>query len=261
MPKIIGKIKKAASLIISCGLEQRVKNFDYKVLLLKRSSKMRTWPNFHVFPGGGYDHADHSIKWLSVLLNEPIETKSVESEINLAKKQYHKIINQNSLGNLIGNELGKEPRLPYELSYRICAIRETFEETGILLARDRSSKLAASTDPKPLSTYYKKENLKEWHNRVQKDSSQFVIMCQELDIVPDILGLHEWANWITPVVEKYRFNTFFFTCFLENIPPSNVLTIHRDEIEALDVYYFLFYSTNLYINCHFHLALYARANA
>jgi hypothetical protein len=60
-------------------------------------------------------------------------------------------------------------------------------------------------------------------------------MCLELKLKPDIFGLHEWANWITPPHEKFRFNTFFFTCFLHDQPADSLIRANKGEIESLEV--------------------------
>jgi len=61
-----------------------------------------------------------------------------------------------------------------ELAFRICAIRETFEETGILLARpmDSTSQLLLGTR----APYYQllKNIGEEWRKRVCDDASNFV---------------------------------------------------------------------------------------
>ena len=209
----LSKIKTASTLLITCPLKNRLNNYDYNITLLKRSRKMRVWPGFHVFPGGGYDSMDQLAEWRNVL-----------STTNSSK-----IINKNSLGRLFD----ATSDLPHEISYRLCAIRETFEETGLLLAHEKIIKV---DEPKLNTSYYSKSDLKQWQETVRKDSKQFLNMCLELDVVPDVNGLHEWSNWITPETEKRRFNTFFFTCFLNSIPKSELFSLDlNNEIECMNV--------------------------
>jgi hypothetical protein len=62
-----GKIRSAASLIINCAKPKSNSNYNYEILLLKRSSNMKFAPNRYVFPGGAYEHEhDASRKWLDV---------------------------------------------------------------------------------------------------------------------------------------------------------------------------------------------------
>ena len=35
-------------------------------------------------------------------------------------------------------------------------------------------------------------------------------MCEKLDSKIAINDMHEWAHWITPEFEKYRYDTYFF---------------------------------------------------
>ena len=63
------------------------------------------------------------------------------------------------------------------MAFRINAIRETFEETGILLTVD------------PLN---QKQLDPEWRDRVHKNPSEFISLCKHLDTAPDIWNLHEW---------------------------------------------------------------------
>ena len=47
MNKSLHNLKMSSSLIIINALETRSKDlYDYKVILIKRSNKMRTWPGF-----------------------------------------------------------------------------------------------------------------------------------------------------------------------------------------------------------------------
>lgn len=127
-------IKKASTLIISSSLETKLNNFDYNVLLLKRSKNMKSWPGLHVFPGGKLDEPyDTTYKWLDVFFDAK-KTVTIKSEPTLLRRLFKGFINENSIGNSLEyNNNQRTFQLPNELSYRLCAIRETFEETGKFL--------------------------------------------------------------------------------------------------------------------------------
>lgn len=236
----MNQVKKAATLIISSALQNHLNKYNYKIMLLKRNSRMKAAPNFHVYPGGKYDEAiDESLIWLDVFFHSRDLERIKSNPILLRKIYFNDLINQNSIGNLIRKQLKNDLCLPLELSYRLCAIRETFEETGLLLA---VKKKQLDTQAKLYSAYFTEnfKELKNWHNIIKKDSSQFINMFLKMNIVPDVFGLHEWANWITPVHEKFRFDTFFFTCFLNDLPPNDVLDINTDEIDSLEVKIFFY---------------------
>lgn len=69
--------------------------FDYKILMVKRSSKNRFMPNTHVFPGGVVETADNDPKWAQICGWKGDAT---------------------------------------DLAYRIAAIREVFEEVNVLIS-------------------------------------------------------------------------------------------------------------------------------
>lgn len=244
-------IKKSASLIISSALENQYNKikpintislqYDYKIMLLKRTEKMRVAPNYHVYPGGKYDKSiDECLNWLEVFFNDK-QLNQIKSDPQLLRKRFfNNIINQRSMGSLItklsSQQNDTKLSLPYEISFRLCAIRETFEETGLLLAHAKSSQEDFNSNPKLTSSFVNNHSeLKSWHHIVKNDSNKFLEMCLKLNLVPDIFSLHEWTNWITPVHEKHRFNTFFFTCFLPQIPSDDCLDINRNEINSLEV--------------------------
>jgi hypothetical protein len=87
------------------------------------------------------------------------------------------------------------------LTHKICAIRETFEESGLLLTIP-----AAHTVPE-LDTEI-------WRHKVHNDASQFKHMCELYKLQPAVDRLVPFANWITPAFEKKRFNTLFFLTVL-----------------------------------------------
>ncbi|GJQ72634.1 hypothetical protein Trydic_g17534 [Trypoxylus dichotomus] len=97
-------------------------DFNYKLLTLKRSSKSGYMPGSYVFPGGILSPADASRDWLT--LYESFGFKS-ESFDKLNPKENRPKLYQNQNFDV----------LPKYLSLRISAIRETFEESGILICR------------------------------------------------------------------------------------------------------------------------------
>ncbi|KAG0175922.1 hypothetical protein DFQ29_006802 [Apophysomyces sp. BC1021] len=98
---------------------------------------------------------------------------------------------------------------PSTLTSKICAIRETFEESGLLL-----------TDP-PASTIPNFDTV-AWRKKVHDDASQFKVMCDAFHLRPAVEHLVPFANWITPVHEKKRYNTqFFLTVLKDKILPTD----------------------------------------
>lgn len=188
------------------------KRFDYKVLMLERSSKSKFMPTAYVFPGGMVSDVDFSHKWNDVfktagfkedrLSNQPTEISTeAQSECPIFTSR---------------TDWGLSSRAVF----RINAIRETFEESGILVYQPWN-KSTKTLD---------KSVLKEWRSTVYKDNMKFLEMCTELEIIPDIWSLYEWSNWLTPVnMDKLhkgrRYDTAFFICML----PKSVEAVHDEQ--------------------------------
>ena len=220
---------KSASLIILSAVKNGLGQ-DYKIMYLKRNKNMRVWPSHSVFPGGKLDsHIDCSPHWLKVFFRDPKQSN------------FAGLINPNSIGTR--RRMIKDPdadaEIPLEVSYRLCAIRETFEETGILIAREKDEKTNRPNSLLHMTDYYKNESkldkVKQWHERVLRDSAKFIDMFVDLSLEPNIYALHEWSNWLTPSLEKTRFDTFFFTCFLHQLPDERFILFNKDENETLEV--------------------------
>jgi hypothetical protein len=87
------------------------------------------------------------------------------------------------------------------LTHKICAIRETFEESGLLLTT-------------PAAHMVPELDTEIWRHKVHNDASQFKHMCELYKLQPAVDRLVPFANWITPAFEKKRFNTLFFLTVL-----------------------------------------------
>ena len=197
---------------------------DYKVLMLKRSSTSSFMPSRIVFPGGILQKVDHSTAWLDLF--KKVSKKSMDDMTQELQRN-------NSSRSPIMTESRSWDVIP-DVAFRICAIRETFEESGILLAVSKSQveNLAASALPDLESGCNQLEDssicsvdqgiIDVWRKKVQDSSTEFIRMCHEMEVVPNVWSLHEWSNWLTPVFEKVesasnkpnRFDTMFYlTCF------------------------------------------------
>ena len=85
--------------------------------------------NTYVFPGGRLDASDYSPRWRQLYQQCTAPTHD----------PYHPILslrNPNSPRLPIYREVPEGP-IVGEVAFRICAIREMFEEAGVLLVRDR----------------------------------------------------------------------------------------------------------------------------
>ena len=78
-------------------------------------------------------------------------------------------------------------------------------------------------------------DLSPWLEKLSKDPSKFLDLFLEMQLVPDIGALHEWARWITPVNSRIRFDTVFFKCFLAEMPNEKLFNLNLHEHDELEV--------------------------
>jgi 8-oxo-dGTP pyrophosphatase MutT (NUDIX family) len=98
------------------------------------------------------------------------------------------------------------------LSFRIAAIRETFEESGILLARPRGSKTLIDAKRAGEIEAAHRAELCEGKTSFRKVLTDSGILLALDELVP-------YAHWITPEGVPKRFDTWFF---LAAAPPEQV---------------------------------------
>ncbi|KIY71170.1 hypothetical protein CYLTODRAFT_419026 [Cylindrobasidium torrendii FP15055 ss-10] len=102
-------------------------------------------------------------------------------------------------------------------SLRMTALRETFEETGLLLA----------APPGALDT----NTLLNARELIHSRKITFPEMLATHHLEPDVEALLPFTDWITPVEYKRRFQTRFFVTFLA--PDSNVVATSDGGIETV----------------------------
>jgi 8-oxo-dGTP pyrophosphatase MutT (NUDIX family) len=149
-----------------------------EVYMLRRKSSMAFAPGAYVFPGGSVDarDADEQVAWAGP---EP-------------------------------GEWGRVFDAPPELACALvcAAVRETFEESGVLLAGPSADSVVSDTTSA------------DW------EADRLALLDRSLSLA-DLLArrglvlrsdlLRPWSRWITPVIEERRFDARFFTAAL---PPQ-----------------------------------------
>ncbi|XP_036608059.1 nucleoside diphosphate-linked moiety X motif 19 [Trichosurus vulpecula] len=206
--------RRAATLLLAVGRNHpgpspAAATEDYELLLLQRGRNSGFMPGAHVFPGGVMEAADSSSDWLSVFqphhgppsfgLPLPRQPRETYPEVAVAPRP------------------ASHSLIPDDVAFRICAIRETFEESGILLLLPKGAEA-----PHLPRAHAPLADLAAWRARVQEDPGQFLQLCQRLGCAPNIWALQEWSNWLTPFVKKggRRFDTRFYVCCLHSKPQT-----------------------------------------
>jgi glyoxylase-like metal-dependent hydrolase (beta-lactamase superfamily II)/8-oxo-dGTP pyrophosphatase MutT (NUDIX family) len=83
------------------------------------------------------------------------------------------------------------------LDYAVAAVRETFEEVGLLLALGDTSAAAMQT-------------LHPWRERLNRGQDSIAAMCQQHGLRLALRGLVYYSHWLTPPGTPKRFDTRFF---------------------------------------------------
>jgi 8-oxo-dGTP pyrophosphatase MutT (NUDIX family) len=109
------------------------------------------------------------------------------------------------------------------------AVRETFEECGVLLAGPTGDSVVSDT-----AGYH------EARGRLERRDVSLAAFLAEEKLVLRADLLRPWANWITPVIEARRYDTRFFVAMLPEGQLADGATSEADEVqwrtpaEALD---------------------------
>jgi 8-oxo-dGTP pyrophosphatase MutT (NUDIX family) len=146
-----------------------------EVYMLRRKPTMAFAPGAFVFPGGSVDarDADEQVAWAGPDVAE-------------------------------GGRIFEAP--PALARALVCAaVRETFEESGVLLAGESADSVVADTTSE------------EWESDRQALLDRSLSLAELLTRRGLVLRadlLRPWARWITPVVEPRRFDTRFFAAAL-----------------------------------------------
>jgi 8-oxo-dGTP pyrophosphatase MutT (NUDIX family) len=85
-------------------------------------------------------------------------------------------------------------------------VRETFEETGVLLARHQ--------DGRPVDAATLAGLPDDARRRVEEHELDFVTLLAEHGLRPDAGGLRALSRWVTPEGESRRYDTYFFLAAL-----------------------------------------------
>ncbi len=105
------------------------------------------------------------------------------------------------------------------LAFWVAAIRESFEEAGVLLAYDRPGRVVRLEDPNVIDRFAA-------HRRaVDRGERRLVEVCAEERLRLAVDGMHYFGHWITPEGAPRRYDTRFFV----GAAPEAQTPLHDDR--------------------------------
>lgn len=152
-----------------------------ETFLLKRHEASAFMGGNFVYPGGRLEQEDSDVTILPCCRGFDGSSKTVANEGYADKKE--------------------------ALAYRICALRELFEEAGILLARDTSGEQCASDSPPGMDRFA------SCRHSVETKEMSMIELAQREQVVYALDQLLPFDRWITPEARNIRFDTRFFLAF------------------------------------------------
>jgi 8-oxo-dGTP pyrophosphatase MutT (NUDIX family) len=153
----------------------RARGTEPELLLLKRGENARFMPNAYVFAGGALDPNDESAAVYG--LCQGLDDARASSNLDLSSNG---------------------------LRFFVAAVREAFEECGLLLAYDERGELVDLTD-------WSEARLSEARLRVSTGALSIADLCRAHGWSLAVDKLAFYSHWITPP-GGLRFDTRFFLC-------------------------------------------------
>jgi len=106
------------------------------------------------------------------------------------------------------------------LSYYVAAVRECFEESGLLYATDASGGLVRLDDAAHAS-------LRAWRGPLHRNERTMVELCREFGLTLTLDRLVYLSHWLTPLGRAKRFDTRFFVA---EAPPVQTAAFDGTEM-------------------------------
>ena len=105
------------------------------------------------------------------------------------------------------------------LAFWVAAIRESFEEAGVLLAHDRSGAIVRLDDPDEAARW------QDHRDEVDQGRRRLIEVCQAEGLRLAVGGMHYFGHWITPEGAPRRYDTRFFLA----AAPEHQTPLHDDH--------------------------------
>jgi 8-oxo-dGTP pyrophosphatase MutT (NUDIX family) len=168
-----------------------------EVFMLRRNLNSDFVGGAYVFPGGAVDEADRHADLERICRGRSDDQAS----------------------NLLGVDRGG-------LAYWVAAIRESFEEAGVLLATDQAGTVISFADAEVADRF-------ALHRKaVDTGDRRLIEVCEAEDLLLAVDQMHYFSHWITPEGAPRRYDTRFFVC----AAPPEQTPLHDDRETIANVW-------------------------
>ncbi|XOV90420.1 MAG: NUDIX domain-containing protein [Pseudomonadota bacterium] len=164
---------------------------DLQVFMMKRNANTQFAGGMWVFPGGSVDEGDNAENYQRHCTHR--SDAEASAQLSVARGG---------------------------LAYYVAAIREAFEEAGILLALNRQDE-----SPLTLIADDVRQRFDAWRDQVNDGTVDFLDVIDREGLLLDAGEIHYVARWITPPGPPRRFDTRFFVTRM----PASQNPIHDDS--------------------------------
>ncbi|MBV8688878.1 MAG: hypothetical protein JOZ59_02120 [Candidatus Eremiobacteraeota bacterium] len=161
---------------------------SFRVLMLRRSARSAFAPDVYAFPGGAVEPTDYSDSLPARI--HGLDHGRLSAMFRVARTD--------ALVDPDVSELDDSDRR----ALVVAALRELFEEGGVLLGKPQAATLET-------------ERLAEARDALWRQSAQFSDILEQHALQLDATGLELFSVWVTPPNEARRFNAHFFVARAE----------------------------------------------
>lgn len=158
--------------------------------MLRRSEASHFVPDVYVFPGGTVDKSD---------LSEQAFARARGVDAASLRAQFRAQIEPSFPAPV------SSPEVHEAAAVLFAAVRELYEEAGVLLVSDSEGRPLSDRDLAPF-----RDRLHTERSRVQAGALAFADLLQEIDAYANAHALALFSQWITPPVFSRRYNAHFF---------------------------------------------------
>jgi len=176
--------------------------YSYEILFAQRSPSASFMPSFFVFPGGVVDPSDCDPRWAD----------NAEDVVNTAA--------MTPMDSCEIPPFGMETH-----SCRVAALREMFEEVGILATEGVGL-------TRSLLCQAPHEDVPEWRERVNKNPSAFLDLVLEASTPLSVDALQPWLVFVTPRAQPRRFYTVFYLYDVAHDGAASLIAAQEPRLQA-----------------------------